>query len=55
MRGNAEAHELITPGSLAGVLDLLATEPGEWTPLAGGTELMVTFSAGKTSKAHNIR
>jgi CO/xanthine dehydrogenase FAD-binding subunit len=49
MRGNAEAHELITPGSLAGVLDLLATEPGEWTPLAGGTELMVAFSAGKLS------
>jgi CO/xanthine dehydrogenase FAD-binding subunit len=47
MRGNAEAHELIAPGSLAGVLDLLASAPGEWTPIAGGTELMVAFSAGK--------
>jgi CO/xanthine dehydrogenase FAD-binding subunit len=49
MRGNAEAHELIAPGSLTGVLDLLASAPGEWTPLAGGTELMVAFSAGRLS------
>ena len=47
MRGNAEAHELIAPGSLAGVLDLLASAPGEWTPIAGGTELMVAFSVGR--------
>lgn len=47
MRGNAEAHELIAPGSLAGVLDVLASAPGEWTPIAGGTELMVAFSAGR--------
>ena len=49
MRGNAEAHELIAPGNLAGVLHLLASAPGEWTPIAGGTELMVAFSAGKLS------
>lgn len=49
MRGNAEAHELIAPGNLPGVLDLLASAPGEWTPIAGGTELMVAFSAGKLS------
>ena len=49
MRGNAEAHELIAPGSLAGALDLLASAPGEWTPIAGGTELMVAFSAGRLS------
>ncbi len=47
MRGNAEAHELIAPGNLAGVLDLLASAPREWTPIAGGTELMVAFSAGR--------
>jgi CO/xanthine dehydrogenase FAD-binding subunit len=47
MRGNAEAHELIAPGSLAAVLDLLASAPGEWTPIAGGTELMVAHAAGK--------
>jgi CO/xanthine dehydrogenase FAD-binding subunit len=38
---------LIAPGSLAGVLDLLASAPGEWAPIAGGTELMVAFSAGR--------
>ena len=47
MRGNAEAHELIAPGSLPAVLDLLAAAPGEWTPIAGGTELMVAFAAGR--------
>ena len=49
MRGNAEAHELTAPGSLAGVLDLIAAAPGEWTPIAGGTELMVAFAAGRLS------
>lgn len=47
MRGNAAMHNLIAPGSLGGVLDLLASEPGKWTPIAGGTELMVAFSAGR--------
>jgi len=47
MRGNAAAHDLIAPGSLGAVLELLAAEPGEWTPIAGGTELMVAFAAGK--------
>jgi CO/xanthine dehydrogenase FAD-binding subunit len=46
MRGNPEAHELIAPGSLAAVLELLAAAPGEWTPIAGGTELMVAHAAG---------
>jgi CO/xanthine dehydrogenase FAD-binding subunit len=47
MRGNADAHELVAPGKLDAVLDLLAAEPGQWTPIAGGTELMVAFSAGR--------
>ncbi len=47
MRGNAETHDLIAPGDLGAVLDLLAAEPGIWTPIAGGTELMVAFSAGR--------
>jgi len=47
MRGNAEAHELIAPRSLSAVLELLDAEPGKWTPIAGGTELMVAFSAGR--------
>jgi CO/xanthine dehydrogenase FAD-binding subunit len=47
MRGNAETHELIAPGKLDAVLELLAAEPGKWTPIAGGTELMVAFAAGR--------
>jgi CO/xanthine dehydrogenase FAD-binding subunit len=47
MRGNAVAHELIAPGSLDAVLELLALAPGEWTPIAGGTELMVAHASGR--------
>lgn len=47
MRGDPKAHELIAPGSLAEVLRLLASEPGVWTPIAGGTELMVAHAAGR--------
>jgi CO/xanthine dehydrogenase FAD-binding subunit len=47
MRGNADLHDLVAPGTLGGVLELLAAEPGAWTPIAGGTELMVAFSAGR--------
>lgn len=47
MRGNAGAHQLVAPGTLAGVLELLSAEPGQWTPVAGGTEVMVAFSAGR--------
>jgi CO/xanthine dehydrogenase FAD-binding subunit len=47
MRGNPDAHKIIAPGSLAAVLDLLAAAPGEWTPIAGGTELMVAHAAGR--------
>jgi CO/xanthine dehydrogenase FAD-binding subunit len=47
VRGNAEAHHLIAPGSLDAVLALLAEAPGQWTPIAGGTELMVAHAAGK--------
>jgi CO/xanthine dehydrogenase FAD-binding subunit len=40
-------HELVAAGSLAEALALLASEPGMWTPLAGGTELMVAHAAGR--------
>ncbi|MGA8742014.1 MAG: FAD binding domain-containing protein [Terracidiphilus sp.] len=56
MRGNAAAHELVAPASLPAVLDLLAAAPGQWTPIAGGTELMVAFAAGRltASKLVNL-
>ena len=47
MRGNAEAHALVAPGSLSAVLNLMAAEPGVWTPIAGGTELMVAHATGR--------
>jgi CO/xanthine dehydrogenase FAD-binding subunit len=34
-------------GSLEEALGLLAEQPGSWRPLAGGTDLMVPFAAGR--------
>jgi len=47
MRANPADYELVSPGSLAAVLALLAEQPNTWTPIAGGTELMVQFAAGR--------
>ena len=47
MRSNVSQYELVAPGSLDAVLALLAAEPGAWTPMAGGTELMVALGAGR--------
>lgn len=47
MRGDAAAYELVSRPSLREVLALLAEEPGVWRPLAGGTDVMVLFNAGK--------
>jgi len=37
---------LVSPRTLPGVLSLLASEPGAWLPIAGGTDVMVQYSAG---------
>jgi CO/xanthine dehydrogenase FAD-binding subunit len=47
MRARPSEYELVTPGSLPAVLELLSSEPGSWMPIAGGTELMVQYGAGK--------
>ena len=47
MRAYAPEYELINPDSLDMALRLLAREPGLWRPIAGGTDLMVLFEAGK--------
>jgi OHCU decarboxylase len=47
VRANPAEYDLVSPGSLDGVLALLAEQPGRWTPIAGGTELMVQFGAGR--------
>jgi CO/xanthine dehydrogenase FAD-binding subunit len=49
MRARPSDYELVNPGSLPAVLELLASEPGAWMPIAGGTELMVQFGAGRLS------
>jgi CO/xanthine dehydrogenase FAD-binding subunit len=49
MRARPSEYELVAPGSLPAVLELLASEPGAWMPIAGGTELMVQYGAGKLS------
>ncbi|MGC1414735.1 MAG: 2-oxo-4-hydroxy-4-carboxy-5-ureidoimidazoline decarboxylase [Candidatus Acidiferrum sp.] len=47
MRANPAEFELVAPSTLPAVLSLLAQEPGAWLPIAGGTDLMVLYSAGK--------
>ncbi len=47
MRAFLPAYELRAPASFQTALELLAREPGIWKPLAGGTDVMVLFEAGK--------
>ena len=47
MRGDAPQCQVQVPGSLGEALLLMAEEPGCWRPLAGGTDLMVPFAAGR--------
>jgi CO/xanthine dehydrogenase FAD-binding subunit len=47
MRANAAEYDMIAPASLTAALALLANEPGVYTPIAGGTELMVALGAGR--------
>ena len=47
MRSNPADYQLVAPGSLQAVVALLAAEPGAWLPIAGGTDLMVLYAAGK--------
>ncbi len=47
MRSYVPAYELRAPENLEAALELLEREPDVWKPLAGGTDLMVLFEAGK--------
>jgi OHCU decarboxylase len=47
MRSNPADYEMIAPGSLSAIVSLLAKEPGVWVPIAGGTDVMVQYAAGK--------
>lgn len=47
MRSDPSDFELIAPGTLHAVVSRLADEPGQWLPIAGGTDVMVQYAAGK--------
>ena len=47
MRSDPAEYELVAAGSLSKALWLLADEPGAWLPIAGGTDVMVQYAAGK--------
>jgi CO/xanthine dehydrogenase FAD-binding subunit len=47
MRSDPADYELIAPGNLRAVVSVLADEPGKWLPIAGGTDVMVQYAAGK--------
>ncbi len=47
MRSDPSDYEMVAPGSLHAIVSLLANEPGVWFPIAGGTDVMVQYAAGK--------
>jgi putative cofactor-binding repeat protein len=47
VRSTPADYELVAPGSLQAVVSLLANEPDKWLPIAGGTDVMVQYAAGK--------
>src|ERR1700756_163127 len=47
MRSNIIQYDLIAPSTLDAVLQILADSPDRYTPIAGGTELMVALGAGR--------
>jgi CO/xanthine dehydrogenase FAD-binding subunit len=49
MRSDPGDYQLVAPASLQAVIALLAADPGGWLPIAGGTDVMVQYAAGKLS------
>ncbi|HJZ65943.1 MAG TPA: xanthine dehydrogenase family protein subunit M [Candidatus Acidoferrum sp.] len=47
MKDDPRNYELVSPDSLREAAVLLSDDPGRWVPIAGGTDLMVLYSAGK--------
>jgi OHCU decarboxylase len=46
MRSDPADYQFFAPRNLHAVIALLAGEPGQWQPLAGGTDVMVLYGAG---------
>jgi len=53
MRSYLPRYEIRVPRDLGEALDLMATQPSEWKPFAGGTDLMVLLEQGKLAH-HNF-
>lgn len=49
MRSDPADYEMVSPGSLQRAVSLLAENPNSWLPIAGGTDLMVQYAAGRLS------
>ena len=47
MHSNPTQYDLIAPTTLDAALQILADSPDNYTPIAGGTELMVALGAGR--------
>jgi CO/xanthine dehydrogenase FAD-binding subunit len=47
MRSYLPRYEMRAYGNLGEALELMGAQPGEWKPLAGGTDLMVLLEQGK--------
>ena len=47
MRSDPAEYELVAPRSLSAALTLMADESQKWLPIAGGTDVMVQYAAGK--------
>src|SRR6266853_5579411 len=54
MRSNPADNDLVAPGNLQAVISLLAEQPGKWLPIAGGTDVMVQYAAGKLTKRNLV-
>ena len=50
MRSDVSLYDLSAPPSLDAALAILAKEPGKYTPIAGGTELMVALGVGRLAQ-----
>ena len=47
MRSNPADYRIGRARILSEVISLLAERPGEWLPIAGGTDIMVQYAAGQ--------
>jgi CO/xanthine dehydrogenase FAD-binding subunit len=52
MRFDPGEFEFAAPATLEAAVKLLAQQEKQWTPIAGGTDLMVQFAAGTLPPRH---